>query len=71
MPPLTACMGALTSWDKAEGILVRSHLIKSGKGRTYRAPRVGVRIMVRVRVRVRVRVKVKVRARVRINAKII
>jgi hypothetical protein len=36
--PLTACNGALTICDKADGKRVFSHLIKSGNGRIYNSP---------------------------------
>ena len=36
--PLTACIGAFTSCDKADGMRVRSQRTKSGNGRMYKAP---------------------------------
>ena len=36
--PLTACIGAFTNCDRADGMRVRSHRTKSGNGRMYRAP---------------------------------
>ena len=38
MVPLTACIGAFTNCDRADGMRVRSQRTKSGNGRMYSAP---------------------------------